>query len=1022
MTPYILQPMLPLLLAASLAVAQVPDSAHVVLVATTDVHGRTTGWDYVAHRPSAGGLARVATVVDSLRRRYPGQVVVLDAGDLLQGDPFATYHGRVAPATPHPVIEAMNLVGYDAATPGNHDFDFGVPAFERAVADAAFPYVSANIYAASGDTLIFPAVRVLQREGVRVGVAGFTTPGTMVWNRDRLRGRLRVGPISESAGATLATLRQVADLSVVLMHSGMAGPATYDTAGVGDEHVAASLAALPFRPDVVVVGHSHGELADSVLNGVHFVQPRPRAAGVAVVHVDLRRVGGRWGVTRIRAESVPVGDRAASPLLTRRLAASHAATRDWVDEAIGEASAPLRAGDARARPTPLHDFVLETLRRRARADLASGPVFDLRAGFDADTIRRGHVLALYPYHNTLRAVRISGAQLKAYLEWSARYFRTDAAGRVSVDETVPGYDFDLVRGARYEIDLRRPVGDRIRGLAVGGRPVAPTDSFTLALNSHRQAGSGGYTMLRGAPVVYDRDENIADLLVEEIRARRVLDPGGLAPSEWRIVPQMAALAVRRLMGVSPDPAPPPHRDTALLRILGTADLHGDLLGQVPALERAMDSLGAACDCPTLRVDAGDALQGGLLASATSGRASITALDRLGYAAAVPGDRDFDWSADTLRRRIAESGRLWVAANLFDSTTGRRPDWIAPFGLVEAAGLRIAVMGYITPDTKAAQPAERTRGLRFGTGRLVLHEVLAEVRELGADLTLLLAHERAACDGLVCEGELIRLAEQLAGSGVDLMIAGHAGAVVDARVGGMPVVAPDGGGTIAVVDVVKTVSGGRTLLARVERVGPAASAPAPTPLARRADSLAARAVAQLKRPLGRENGLGALVAEARRNAARTDLGLVRAASLKADLPAGPVTYARLMQVEPAAADRVIVRLSGTQLRDLLEQALALPGGPGVHLAGATVRYDPRARPGGRIRSIVLAGGRKFRPDDSYALATDDATAAGAGGLAMPRGRPAERRGLIDVEAVAAYLRRLPQPVEIQGAAAFQSTRR
>src|SRR5688500_13222173 len=114
--------MLPLLLAASFAVAQVPDSAHVVLVATTALP---------RHPP--GRLARVAPVVDSLRRRYPGQVVVLDAGDLLQGDPFATYHARVAPATPHPVIEAMNLVGYDVATPGNHDFDFGVPAFERAV-------------------------------------------------------------------------------------------------------------------------------------------------------------------------------------------------------------------------------------------------------------------------------------------------------------------------------------------------------------------------------------------------------------------------------------------------------------------------------------------------------------------------------------------------------------------------------------------------------------------------------------------------------------------------------------------------------------------------------------------------------------------------------------------------------------------------------------------------------------------------------------------------------------------------
>src|SRR5215207_2345454 len=118
--PYSL-PMLSVLTALVLAAAPLQDTAHVVVVATTDVHGRATDWDYVSDRPFAGGLARVATVVDSLRMAYPGQVVVVDAGDMLQGDAFATYFARVKPSVPHPIIEAMNLAGYDAATPGNHD-------------------------------------------------------------------------------------------------------------------------------------------------------------------------------------------------------------------------------------------------------------------------------------------------------------------------------------------------------------------------------------------------------------------------------------------------------------------------------------------------------------------------------------------------------------------------------------------------------------------------------------------------------------------------------------------------------------------------------------------------------------------------------------------------------------------------------------------------------------------------------------------------------------------------------------
>jgi 2',3'-cyclic-nucleotide 2'-phosphodiesterase (5'-nucleotidase family) len=128
------------------------------------------------------------------------------------------------------------------------------------------------------------------------------------------------------------------------------------------------------------------------------------------------------------------------------------------------------------------------------------------------------------------------------------------------------------------------------------------------------------------------------------------------------------------------------------------------------------------------------------------------------------------------------------------------------------------------------------------------------------------------------------------------------------------------------------------------------------------------------------------------------------------------------VEPAAADLLLLTLSGAQVRDLLEQALAGDGTPDVHLAGATVRYDPKARAGRRVKSIALAGGRKFKTEDAYSLVTDHVSAAGGGGLTVLRGLLAERLGLIDIEAVAGYLRRLPQPVEFEGTAAFHSTRR
>ncbi len=1033
--------MLSLFTALTLVAAPLQDTAHVVVVATTDLHGHVTDWDYIANQPAFGGLTRVATIVDSLKERYPGQVVLVDAGDLIQGDPFATYFARVAPRDPNPVIEAMSLTGYDVATPGNHDFDWGVGVLRQAVSGAAFPYVSGNIYTLPGDTLLFKPYVILQRGGVRIGITGFTTPGTAVWNRDQVRGRVRVDRIPTVAARVLEPLRRESDLVVALVHSGLAGPASYDTAGVGGENVAASLAALAARPDLVVVGHSHREMRDSVLEGVHFVQPRPFGGSVSITHVDLVREGEHWKPVRIRGQLVSTVRMATSTRLTQRLAPVHEAVLKWADLALGEATGPMRAASARLEPTPILNFVNAVQLKRTGADLSAASAFDLRAGFDSGTIRMRQLAALYPFDNTLRAVRISGAQLKEYLEHSARYYRTDPVGRISINDSMPGYDYDVIAGARYDIDLRRPPGDRIRNLVFRRRGVTRTDSFTLAVNSHRQTGAGGYSMLRGAPVVYDKEENIRELLIDEIRSRKVIDPAGYAAREWRIVPEGAASAVRTLFRIPARPFPVGPRDTILLRVLATADLHGVLLpragsladgrtGGVAALASLMDSLAADCACPTLRLDAGDAMQGTVSANVTRGRAMVQVLNRLGIAATALAEHDFAWSQDTLRRRMSEASYAWLAANVFDSATGRRPEWIVPFRLVDAGGLKVAVVGYISADAKTSVKSEHTAGLRFGEGALAIHDVLTEVRALRPDLTVLLAHAGAACTGPVCTGEVIRLADAVESRTLDLLIAGHTHRQVNTRVAGVAIVEPGAeGSSLAVADVVRTPAGGREVRTRIEPVSTDRVRADPEMEAlvesyrRRADSITSRVVTTVKFPFTRDGDqypLGGMIAEARRNVLRTDIGFVGNMSIRADLPAGPVTYGQLFRVQPSQNSLVKVTVTGAQLRRMLEHALD-SGSPAAHVAGVTVRYDPRRPAGRRIRGVEVGPGRKLRPDADYTLAIDDFLAAGGDGYVMLAGLPFEPGTMLDVEGVITYLRRLPQPVQFVGRAGFVSTR-
>src|SRR5437879_10469273 len=204
--------------------ARAPDTAHVVIVATTDVHGRIRGWDYARAQQAPGGLSRAGTLLESLRARYPDAVVLVDAGDLIEGNAFATYFARQDRRHPHPLIDALNSLQYDAAIPGNHEFNFGLGVLEDAARDATFPYISANITRGTGDSLLFVPFAVIQRAGVRVGVTGFTTPGVMVWDRANVAGRARVQRIAAAAPAARSALEQPrVERQIVVLPSALGG-------------------------------------------------------------------------------------------------------------------------------------------------------------------------------------------------------------------------------------------------------------------------------------------------------------------------------------------------------------------------------------------------------------------------------------------------------------------------------------------------------------------------------------------------------------------------------------------------------------------------------------------------------------------------------------------------------------------------------------------------------------------------------------------------------------------------------
>ena len=1021
-----------------------PDTAHIVIVATTDIHGRVLGWDYVRDAAAPGGLSRAATALETLRARYPGNLILVDAGDLLQGNPFATFYGRYDKRQPQPIVDALNALQYDVATPGNHDFDFGLPFLRRAANEATYKYVTANVDDSAGGSLFAKTV-MLTRGTVRIGITGFTTPGTMLWDRAQLGDKVRVRRIASAAPTALARLDgEGADVKIVLIHSGF-GESSYDTTGVGPENDAAALANITPKPDLVIVGHTHREIRDTVINGVHFVQPKNWAQSLSVVHISLAKdstSGGHYRVTSVRADLIPLTTLAEHPRFTQRFDAAHEAARLWAATPLGTAGPGFEARYARVQDTPLLDFINEVQRRRSGAQLSAASAFDIQPGLPEGEIHQRDVSGIYPYENTLRVVKISGQQLREFLEHAARYFRTYEPGRPVINDSVQGYNYDVVSGVAYNIDLSRPPLQRIRGLAYEGKIVQPTDSFTMAVNSYRQAGGGGYSMLAKARVIYDRGEDIRGLLVDEIRRTRSIQAASYFRPSWAIIPDPARAAARAAFG--PAPTPVSTVDSTLLRVLAISDLHGQLeprvwdwsqgrqVGGVAAMKPWLDSMANACGCTSVRIDAGDEMQGTALSNATYGRGTIDAFNALSIDAAAIGNHEFDWSVDTLRARMREAKYPFLSANITTAGSTARPDWVTPWSLVTKNGVRIAVIGVTTTETPTSTAPRNVRGLTFGNEVEAIKRYLPAARA-ASDFVIVAAHAGAICDsGAGCHGEILDVARQLDSGSVDLIVAGHTHWRINQMVNGIPIVeAQSSGRSIGVVDFVR--AGGRRQV-RVQLVTPYADQVKPdqtlTDALNRQQqavrNLTERVVGRLKIPLKREGdefGLGRLIADAQRFAGRADVAIMNNGGIRADLPEGTVTWGNVYQVQPFQNRLLRLTVTGSVLLAALEHCVAGRDHlPDCHVSGVQVWYDAGKAPGKRITRTRLESGKSIDDGARYTLVVSDFMATGGSGFGMLAAAPREDLDVVDVDALSRYIGTLPAPVDAPADARFHRTDR
>ncbi len=564
------------------------------LIETTDLHFHIMPYDYFADRPAPGsGLASAATLIRDLRDAAPN-CLLMDNGDFLQGTPMSDWSAdmdETEPAFINPMIAAMNTLGYDIATLGNHEFNYGLDFLQRILAQAAFPLVCANVLTARGtgpadDTPLMPPWMILTRtlmasdgssHTVRVGVIGLAPPQIPAWERFTLDGAIVTRDIIEAARFQVPAMKAAgADIVVALSHSGL-GP---DNHTDGMENASTALAAVA-GIDAVLMGHVHGvfpgpkvaatDAVDPVagtLHGKPAVMAGFHGSHVGVIDLALVRDGTGWRVDGHSAAAVPVtpdpgAPRPADAAIADGVRQEHDRVLGIIRQPVARTIVPLSTHFAFAAASPALAVVADHLRAHAcrvltpdqRGDLPIlAAVAPYKAGgqagpehfadIPAGPIAVRHVAELYPYPNGACILRLCGHDIADWLEVSAAAFARVTPGvhdQPLRAAHIPSYNFDVIHGLRYTIDPAQPVGARVSNLRLAdGDALAADRTVLLITNGYRAGGGGGFAVALKGHILRSDRRPLRDILLSGLR-----ETGDIAPrprTVWKFarIPDTAA--------------------------------------------------------------------------------------------------------------------------------------------------------------------------------------------------------------------------------------------------------------------------------------------------------------------------------------------------------------------------------------------------------------------------------------------------------------------------------------------------
>ncbi|WP_436665348.1 bifunctional 2',3'-cyclic-nucleotide 2'-phosphodiesterase/3'-nucleotidase [Bacillus cereus] len=573
------------------------------ILETSDIHVNLMNYDYYQTKTdNKVGLVQTATLVNKAREEVKNSVL-FDDGDALQGTPLGDYvankikdpKNRVDPSYTHPLYRVMNLMKYDVISLGNHEFNYGLDYLNKVIEKTDFPVINSNVYKVDhddkeeNDENYFKPYHILKKEVVdeagqkqivKIGVMGFVPPQIMNWDKANLEGKVKAKDIVATARIMVKKMQdEGADIIVALAHSGV-DKSEYKEANKM-ENASYHLATQVPGVDAVLMGHSHTEVKD-VFNGVPVVMPGVFGSNLGIIDMQLKKVNGKWEVQKDQSKPQlrPIANSKGTPLvesdqkLVNEIKDEHQATIDYVNTPVGETKAPINSYFSLVQDDPSVQivtnaqkwYVEQELKKPEYEKIKDIPVLSAGAPFKAGgrngatyytdipagTLAIKNVADLYVYPNTLYAVKVNGAQVKEWLEMSAGQFNqidpTKTEEQPLVNIGYPTYNFDILDGLKYEIDVTQPAkydkdgkvvnanANRIVNMTYEGKPVADNQEFIVATNNYR-GSSKTFPGVSEGEVIYQSQDETRQIIVKYMQETPVINP--TADKNWTFKPIVA---------------------------------------------------------------------------------------------------------------------------------------------------------------------------------------------------------------------------------------------------------------------------------------------------------------------------------------------------------------------------------------------------------------------------------------------------------------------------------------------------